>query len=323
MTLVSVHEFAEAFGICDRVSRRAFANGKYKGLILPIVKVSGQKGGSSGEVMGLPLDQAPQEIQCKLRERRSSISCMVKPVKSPFQDWQLEKQRDRLEVIKPILLTKKLSKERTAAIRLAATQPHIILGKKTTVSEPTLNWWLKIYETKGPAGLLPKARADANKKRVLISRKWDGGIDLEPEKMAHIAKLLEKEATGMRGNDNTSLRQIVYICQGKLFGFSRDAGSTLPDSKLRGTCKISFKWAKRFSHYSLVHMHDKDHEKYQSEQVSRVGRELDDMPMNRLVGDVHYMDILVEEKKLPKSRMKTPLILFSAGAENTHCAKAQ
>ncbi len=117
--------------------------------------------------------------------------------------------------------------------------------------------------------------------------------------MAKVAARLEHQAIGMIGNDNTPLRQIVYICKGKLFEFFRDAGSTLPAGKLRKICKISIKWAKRFDHYRLVHMHDKDHEKYQFEQVPRIERELDDMPMNRLVGDVHYMDILVEKNQEP------------------------
>lgn len=50
MSLVSAHEFASILGIADRVARRHFAKGTYRGHALPVVQIPGQRGGKGGSV---------------------------------------------------------------------------------------------------------------------------------------------------------------------------------------------------------------------------------------------------------------------------------
>lgn len=151
------------------------------------------------------------------------------------------------------------------------------------------------------SGLLPKSRSDRGKRRVLVTREWDAGIDLADDRKRTIAAKLALQAHSMVANDGTSDREVLRLCGFHLARLCEAAGSALAPDHLRALCTLNQKWAKRqgLDRFRLVHMHNKDHKAWQDKAVPRIRRALHDTPMGLLIGDVHYADILVAEDREP------------------------
>ncbi len=70
MSIVTASAFASALGISDRAARMAFAVAKsgktWKGEILPVVQVPGQRGGKGGSVWALHLDGCSPKLRAVL-----------------------------------------------------------------------------------------------------------------------------------------------------------------------------------------------------------------------------------------------------------------
>lgn len=215
----------------------------------------------------------------------------------PISAARLAEQLARLAIIQPILAIPKASRARAAAARAVAAECHDYPGGAQIFAYDTLRAWVAAFERTGVAGLLPKARSDRGKRRVLITREWDAGIDLPEERKRAIADALAKLARSMVANDGTPDREVRRLCAFSLARRCEAAGSALAPSRLRALCALNHKWAKRqgLDRFRLVHMHDKDHKAWQDRAVPRIRRALHDTPMGLLIGDVHYVDILVDE----------------------------
>ncbi|HRO10948.1 hypothetical protein [Amaricoccus sp.] len=142
-----------------------------------------------------------------------------------------------------------------------------------------------------------KGRSDRGRRRVIVTRAWDAGIDLPEDRKRAIAGELAREARSMVANDGTSNREVLRLCAFHLARRCEAAGSALAPARLRAICALNQKWAKRqgLNRFRLVHKHDCDHKAWQDEAVPRIRRALHDTPMGLLIGDVHYVDILVDE----------------------------
>lgn len=214
---------------------------------------------------------------------------------------QFDEQAERLAIIAPILKTEKRTAERAEAFRLAAAKMHVLRGKPATVAEKTLREWVLRHETNGSAALLPPQRADKGKARVLVTREWDAGIDLCEADKERIAAEVVKNAKSMIANDGASIREVIRLSEHKLFRLSDVAGSTLAPQKLTALCKLNTKWAPRndLNSFRMIYLKNKDHKAWQDKAVVRIRRDLHPMPMGLLIGDVHYVDILIAEGKAP------------------------
>ncbi|MFC3059412.1 hypothetical protein [Paenirhodobacter populi] len=122
-------------------------------------------------------------------------------------------------------------------------------------------------------------------------------IDLADDAKAEIAARITREAQSMAANDGTSEREIIRLCSLYLEKYCVSAGSQLPAARLKAICKLNAKWSARLDlgRFRLVHMRDKDHKAWQDKAVPRIRRKLHDTPMGLLIGDVHYVDMLVTE----------------------------
>lgn len=304
MTFATPLQFAEGMGITPRAAQIAFSNaalGKpWRGEVLPVVALPGQRGGKGGMVWGLALDKCGPALLAKLETVQAGLKAPLNaPSMRPFQPWQFEEQLARLEAIRPILATDKRSTARDVAYRQAAAQPRVIAGAIGYHAENTLRDWVRLYEAKGAAGLMPAQRKDRGEKRVLITREWDGAVDLAEDARAKIAQALNEKARSMIANDGTSNREVIRICERWLVCACLDAGSQLSRAQLGPVCALNQKWAGQFDHYRLLHAKTKDHKAWQDYAVPRIGRALPDRPMDVLIGDVHYVDIAVAEGKHP------------------------
>lgn len=146
---------------------------------------------------------------------------------------------------------------------------------------------------------MPSQRADRGQTRAIVTRVWDGSIDLPEDKKAWVADQLNRSARSMIANDGTSGQEVIRLCEKKLLLLSIDAGSQLSRTKLVALCGLNSKWVARFKEFGLVHMKAKDHKAWQDKAVPRIRRNLHPTPMGLLIGDVHYVDLLVESAKDP------------------------
>jgi hypothetical protein len=165
MTVVTSGQFGEVFGLTIRAAQMAFAvaaTGRlWRGEALPVVALPGQRGGKGGAVWGIVLDKCSPALRAKLEAVHPALKG---PVNAPFnralQPWQFAEQIARLNAIRAILATEKRSTAREIAFRQAAAQPHAINGKIGYNSENTLRDWVRTFEAKGAAGLMPAQRKD-------------------------------------------------------------------------------------------------------------------------------------------------------------------
>lgn len=306
MSAISADTFASIRGISPQAAREAFrrcaAGGMWNGIALPVELLDGQRGGKAGRAWGLRIDLLPLEIRTRLGLSETLPSTVVEPgVQERPNDRHLTVARDRQRIIAPILATRKGSPERARAYEAISAACHEIAGRVKTVSISTLQGWVKAAEESSPAALLPQARGDRGKVRTLITREWDTTVDLPEDARGEIATEITKTARSMVANDGTSLREVRRICEGRLFRHSVASGSKLHPVKLRRICRLNAKWTERqdLERFRLIYLKNKDHKAYQDKVVARIRRELHPIPMGLLIGDVHYVDMLVEEEKEP------------------------
>lgn len=304
MNLVTPADFASANGVALRSAHTVFscaADGQtWRGEVLPVVAVPGQRGGKGGTVWALVPDQCSPALRAKLEAVHLVLQC---PVSAPFnralQPWQFQNQVARLKVIQPILSTAKRSGARDEAYQTAAAQLRVVNGKIVYHAVNTLRDWVRAYEAQGAAGLLPTQRRDRGEKRVLVTQAWDRAIDLPDAARAKIAAALNEKARSMIANDGTSDREVIRICEHRLVCASLDAGSQMSRAQLAPICALNQKWAAQFASYRGLHAKTKDHAAWQNQSVPRIARALPSRPMDVLIGDVHYVDIAISDCEGP------------------------
>jgi len=296
MKTVSPKEFADRLGISVQAARKAFLNASrgntWRGHCLPVMVEAKSQGGAGGKVWALNLDAAAPEIQALFDQEPREIDCPARPILGgSISPAAFNVQADRLALIRPILETPARSEARKKAYAIAASNS----GR----NQKTLANWVSDVERDGASALLAGPRSDKGQKRVLITRKWDNGVGLADAEKQSIADRLALEARSMIANDGTSRREVARLSEVSLQRLSAAAGSPVALSQLAKICRLNDKWAKPFEQYRVVHMHHKDHKRFQDKNVPRIRRELHEKPMGLLMGDVHYMDILVEDAQEP------------------------
>ena len=307
MTILSPSEFATAQGFTDRAARKIFqrcaSGGTWHGFRLPVERLPARRGGKGGETWCLRVDLCPQEILAHLNLAEIAPSTPVEQrVQNRSDDRHVAVALDRQRIIARVLATERGSAERAQAFRDVAAQPaHPIGGVWRSVAERTLREWVTAAEGHSSVALLPKSRSDRGAARVLITRAWYTGIDLREDARDEISAEIAKTARSMVANDGTSLREVRRICEDSLIRHCVAAGSILHPAKLRRICRLNAKWSERqeLDRFQLIYMKSKDHKAFQDKVVARISRDLHPTPMGLLIGDVHYVDMLVEEKEEP------------------------
>lgn len=306
-SFLSPNQFAQMAGISLRAAQWAFQNAcqgkQWRGHRLPIIAVPGQRGGNGGTVWGLAVDHCDAELQAMLVPVASNAveNTLERPVNAPIEGRQIEEQQARWRILQPILQTPKGTAARASVIREVAARSHHYPGGARQFSQGAIRDWIALFERKGLAGLLPSLRVDRGVARVLMTRLWDTTIDLADDTKAEIATRITREAQSMAANDGTSDREIIRLCSLRLEKYSISSGSRLPSSRLKAICKLNTKWSGRLDlgRFRLVHMRGNDHKAWQDRAIPRIRRKLHDTPMGLLVGDVHYVDMLVKEGQEP------------------------
>jgi len=306
MSIVGVDQFAMVMGISDRAARKVYANaalGKpWRGQVLPVVALPGNRGGKAGTVWGLALDHCPPALRDRLDALLPVVQSPVQThLKGHVEDWQFEEQKARLRIIQPILEAPRGTAERAERFRIVAATLQAIRSQIVRVPESTLRDWVNAFEERGLIGLLPEQRGDRGQSRVIVTREWDAAVGLPEDQCRKIAAELVTYARSLIANDGTSIRETLELASKRLCRLSLEAGTKLLVRDLQPVCGLNTKWAARhdLDSYQLIYWKKKDNKKLQDKVVPRVRRGLHPVPMGLLIGDVHYVDILVEEAGEP------------------------
>lgn len=302
MTVVSVNDFAEAFGITTRAAQSALSaakNGRrWRNYSLPVVEIPSHGGGRGGKVLGVYLPRCSSDLSAKLTQAKIGTSSSSPPIKRRIQtrsdDRHIAIALDKQRIIAPILTTKRGSAERAQAFRdVAAQSAHLIGGKLQSVAERTLRDWVNAAET-SLAALLPAARKDRGKPRVRIARRWQKGCGLPDDVQRRIEARLEEIARGLllKGRSDRSVRK---LCSVELQKLTVGAGVTLPKAQMAALCDVSPKWVARFSDMKVVHAHRQDHKHYSDKHEYHLKLGLTRRPMEVLMGDVHHVDLTIAQ----------------------------
>jgi hypothetical protein len=116
-----------------------------------------------------------------------------------------------IRITQPVLETRKASRERGDVLRQVAAQVHPYPGGRRVFKYDTLRCWVMTYEKEGPAALMLVLRRDRGKRRVLVTREWDQGIDLPADVRESVVARVVRTARSMIANDGTSVKETLRL----------------------------------------------------------------------------------------------------------------
>lgn len=296
MTVLSPASVASSLGISPQAARKALrlsSEGKlWRGHRLPVVQLTGQRGGRSGATWGLRVDLCPPELLASLGLSRNLP--MLPSADVPLRrssDKAYSAAADKMAVIAPAMKARKGSRERAEAIaKIVAASPHKIGDAWHPVAERTIRQWIKEAET-NVAALTPSSRKDAGQRRVLITRRWDEACGLDAAARQRIADEVERKARGLILK-NTSERETARLITSLLFRLSKEAGATLS----LADCKVNRKYTGRFAtEMKVARDYRYDHKRFTDKHEYHVRRRLEATPMETLLCDVHTVDLTISD----------------------------
>lgn len=297
--MLSAADFGHRLNLSRQAASKAFAaalEGRgWRGMRLPVIPVDGCRGGNGGRVLRLDISAAPPALRQLLGLQTTLPAPVSKPLeapsKAPVSTGATGIAADRLRLIRPILGHPKGSAARAAAFA-AAVGFHDIGGRLRRVSESTLRAWVRAEEARGVAALIPH-RPAKGQRRVLVTRAWDAGCGLAEADKARIAATIERTAKGIIATKGMPDAKVIRMCVAELVRLTAEAGAPLRKADLKAVCTLNTRWVERFRHMRAVHDHDHDHKTWSDKHEFRVQRQLADSPMSVLMGDVHYLDVVV------------------------------
>ena len=301
MNPISAHSFSSVIDVSVQHARGIFrdaASGKpWRGHHLPVVQMLGKRGGKSGVTWGLDVARATPELLEDFPGLKTHLDTGLVPAetqKGPEIDPRLLRvQTERFKVIKPAIETVKGSSERVQTLLNISANAEPCWGSSKSPSLSTLRRWLKAYEERGLAGLLPDAPSSKGERRVFVSRKWDQNIDLSADEQAAVAKKLETYTLSLIAK-SMSATKARGLAAKRLAELSLEAGSSLSKGDLKAICKVSQKYTDRFDAYRRVERHDLDNKLFFDGDRPRISRGRCEWPMEVVWGDVHPIDIYMK-----------------------------
>ena len=299
MNILSPHSFAEAAGLTPRAAqiafKRALAGKPWRGETLPVIEQFDQRGGAGGKHLVLAVDAASPELRVRLGLPETPVQPPLKPrLKDRPDGWHIGVMSDKLRIIEPILCHPSRSSERASAFQEVAVKQHRFGDGWSRFAVNTLRDWVRDMEIRGTSALVPLHRRDKGRARVRITQAWDGGCGLSDLVMDQIKATLDRTAHGLVQKGRSG-RNIVRLCSVDLQRLTTEAGAMVPKADLIRLCKLNHKWASKYMASRVVHDFDRDHKAFSDKHEYRVQRELTRMPMEVLFGDVHHLDLSIED----------------------------
>jgi len=211
-------------------------------------------------------------------------SALVAAVLSGTVDWQR-----KLAWIMPALAARDEGGSALRVLNQTARQPSAPpLG--------TLKSWFTHYAKYGVVALRRKRRADAGKRRAMISAKWDAATkSLPPEERYAIVEEIELHIRSLYAAGAPGRRQVANLATGKLIDLTRAAGIKMTQSEALDVCRVPERFTYRWRNYQLVAVKRNDAKTFADQHIPRIKRDRTSLkPMDWVAGDVHHSDLLYE-----------------------------
>ena len=277
-TWISTDEFAERHELSHRAASRILAQAAqghpWRGAHLSVRQRRG-RGGNGGFFYEV------------LEEARAN-SGEVDETTAPGAPAQA--QGDRIELrfaaIAPALLYPRGSAERAQALKTAAAAGDQDLR--------TLQRWMARYEAQGVGGLANARPRNAGLRRVAVSRAFDQAVlraNLDPFLLEEIGAELELSLKGLWASraEAAGWREIRRLAQTLLSENCETRALSLPSEALR----LSRRRVEAFAPFRVINQRRNDRKAF-DDAKPRIRRDWTGLaPMERVVGDVKHLDVIV------------------------------
>ncbi len=295
--------FAEVSGVTRQFSHRLLRNftcGRltaWRGATLSVRVIHG-KGGASGKQYEVAVASLPADIQERLKALQSPLTVPSKPVGGDNAgiEWAW-----KYDLIQEALNTKPKSIERGNALDLLSGKTfRDWRGQMITTSRRTIERWIKKYETQQTLSALGRqARADNGKSRVILSARWDSAVPFKLEIKEQIAEMVRQHIRAhlvKQPEDRLNIRIIRHDTSIVLADLTAKFGF-IPNVKgeLERICTIPDGLIYRKKSFAKAGRHYRNR-KASADDKPRIVRLLPERPMERVVVDVHKVNVLVEHE---------------------------
>lgn len=200
----------------------------------------------------------------------------------------------KLDVIRPIIAHPRGSAERRARLRqLVGTRAADWTGKPRTLTEATLDLWVRTLENSGGRHLClaKKVRKDKGKPRVFIRKEWDRAVSFDAATCEAIRHELKQVMRGFI-KIGTQRKMAMILVGEKLREFTAREGEN-PDTMPPEAFVIPLDFYREERRFRKVYRHKKDR-KASHDAKPRIRRTIEGLqPMDIVVMDVHHINVLI------------------------------
>ena len=290
-TWISTDEFAERHGLSRRAASRilslAVQGHSWRGSHLRVRRRRG-RGGCSGLLYEVLEQTAPRtgDLDQDIEARE--------PAQAQGDRIQL-----RFAAIAPALLYPRGAAERASALRAAAATGEQDLR--------TIQRWMARYETHGVGGLANARPRNAGQRRVAVSRAFDQAVfraNLDPFFLKEIGAELERSLKGLWASraEAAGWREIRRLAQALLRETCEARALRLPPEAFH----LSRRRVEAFAPFRVVNQRRNDRKAF-DDAKPRIRRDWTGLaPMERVVGDVKHLDVIVRR---PNGTLAWPKIV--------------
>lgn len=285
-TWLTAQAFAEAAGMSVQAARKVLkiaADGQcWRGVKLQVRWRLG-RGGRGGLIYEVSAASLPIGIAAAPAPRANPQDPANAPSRRATDHGRT---LQHLAAIEPILRTRARSAERREALHLASTT--------SDVTPRTIYRWVQLYKRDGVRGLARVRPANAGKRRVEVSRRFDRAWRVAGHDDAGLKAIGEEVARNLKGlwisraeaAGSTEIRRMAEFMLRELV---EAQGKRLPPAALR----LSRRHVERFAHYRVVNQWRNDRKAF-NDAKPRIRRDWTALaPMERVVADVKHLDVLV------------------------------
>lgn len=276
-------DFAAMAGISPQAANKALRASRHglpwHGCMLAVRQRVG-RGGRSGLVNEVALESLPAMLRAEVENR--SAQDRVTPPSNPPGEFAAE----RWDAIREVLSYPRDSAERSEAVAYAAS--------RTGKSVRTLYRWISSYEARGVRGLCPVRPSNSGQRRVAVSRAFDRAAlsaNIDPLLFEEIGEELERSLKGLWASraEAAGWREIRRLAQTLLRETCEARALRLPPVAFH----LSRRRVEAFAPFRVVNQRRNDRKGF-DDAKPRIRRDWTALaPMERVVGDVKHLDVIV------------------------------
>lgn len=279
-------QFAHVAGITRQAAAKALAAAiegrRWRGHALEVRRVLG-RGGKSG----LCYEVSEESLSAALEHPLSDLSEVAPTAGRRAASKQATVVGARWTIIEEAAARPAGSRARAEAIIRAAA--------KSGKSARTIERWLAQYENHGLNGLARKRPSNAGMARVAVSRIFDQAFraaGYDEALLAQLGSATEQSLKGLWASraEAAGWAEVGRLAEFLLMELCETKGVTLPEAAFR----LSRRHVERFAHHRVVNQYRNDRKAF-DDAKPRIRRDWTSLaPMERIVGDVKHLDVIVQ-----------------------------